>query len=604
MARATRPERPVVRVKTVNTSEGPATETTGGTDFESLQRDLERAAAERAARAAREKHATDFATLKKQLANDEKPYQFRTLTDWLIDFLTPFMIFWMMWSIVFFLLDVRFIYTETHDAPLRTFAASLILGVVALNRLIAREGSEESILYIVLLVGFTGLFTLTTTSMYGVGSVARGFLDRPGWSMLFNMAVVALLWWVTNRLVHECCVDENRTAGDVGILTGTARRIQRAIARDDSKAKPAWRGRSEKYVIEMNDLEAVDPLEWKPPEERKAKPPSPATARLPERHPGISIFYVSIPVMIIFAVGLSVLLQGGPAWVFRGHTYVAVYTVSALALLMLTSLSGLREYFRSRRIYFPRAIGVFWVGLGMVMIAMVTIGALKLPMPSNPGLVRIEQHETDYWSRGSQFRLQKEAKTFAELERQTHWLDTIGTAVLIVFAGVGAMALVRGLGAIAAMIARRRDRYPAFVVRFFNRLDAVLLRLTRLPVLPERQGRVRISADVAMSARIRNPMQGEGPGSGVNVRGYVAASYEALCALAYDLGVPRRKDQTPYEFVRAFPKALEPLREEALELTDLYVRSAYSPEILDERVLDRLRKFWYTYEKVRNRVIK
>ena len=100
-------------------------------------------------------------------------------------------------------------------------------------------------------------------------------------------------------------------------------------------------------------------------------------------------------------------------------------------------------------------------------------------------------------------------------------------------------------------------------------------------------------------------MAGEGGGgSGAQAGRYVAESYDALCALAEDLGVPRRIDQTPYEFLRAFPRELRGLRREARELTDMYVRSAYSEEPLDDKALDRLRKFWMSYERVRARYIR
>ena len=61
---------------------------------------------------------------------------------------------------------------------------------------------------------------------------------------------------------------------------------------------------------------------------------------------------------------------------------------------------------------------------------------------------------------------------------------------------------------------------------------------------------------------------------------------------------PRDTGQTPYEFIDSFPKELRTLREESEELTRLYVVAAYSPSALDDRVLDRVRKFWTTYARV------
>jgi hypothetical protein len=149
------------------------------TDFASLmsaQAEEFASLAEEAAatkRKARAPIATDFNSLKGVLGSGApKPYQRRSATDLLLDFFTPFMILIMVASVVFFLLDVRFVYTEVHDLNLRIVAFCFILGVVALNRLIARDGKDESIMYIVGLGLAIGLYTLATTTAYEVGSVA------------------------------------------------------------------------------------------------------------------------------------------------------------------------------------------------------------------------------------------------------------------------------------------------------------------------------------------------------------------------------------------------------------------------------------------------
>jgi hypothetical protein len=171
--------------------------------------------------------ATDFVSLKKDgFMAPKAPVPPRTWTDLLIDALTPILIFVMVYSVIFFLLDVRYIFTSVHDANLRVVVLFFLVGVVALNRLIARDGQAESILYFIGLAGVMFLYTLATTSSYDVGSVARGFLDQPWIATGFNTMVVVLLWWVVNRLVHECCVDENLVAGDVGMLTGVRKRFE------------------------------------------------------------------------------------------------------------------------------------------------------------------------------------------------------------------------------------------------------------------------------------------------------------------------------------------------------------------------------------------
>ena len=84
----------------------------------------------------------------------------------------------------------------------------------------------------------------------------------------------------------------------------------------------------------------------------------------------------------------------------------------------------------------------------------------------------------------------------------------------------------------------------------------------------------------------------------------VEYSYTALCALAEDLAVPRRPDQTPFEYIESFPDTLKSLKESAIELTSLYVHSAYGNGELTEKNLDAVRKFWLYYGRIRAAVIR
>ncbi len=575
-----------------------------GTDFESLMRPS--APDPPDPQKPKKEPDTSFQALKASLTDEPRGYQPRTNTDLLIDAVIPALILLMVWSLVFFLLDVRFIFDETNDQSLRMFGFSLILGVVGINRLLATDGSEEPLLYIGLFGVVTFLGSLVLTSGYDTGPIGgiSGYRLNAWGATFFNLTLVGFLWWMTNRLMHECCIDENRSAGDIGILTGTLRNFRAAVKHDaGAQVVREKRKKQQDRIFEMNEMEAFDPMEWKPPDPQ-ASSFAPPAQRLAKRHPGISIFYFSVPVLAIFALGLPVLMQGGPAWVRTGHVYVALVTFAALSLLLLTSLGGLREYFRSRRVHFPPGIVYFWLGLGGVMIFMVMFGAVALPLPGMPPMAQITEHKYDYFSRDTTFRLMSPAAAAAEAVEQSNIIETVGRVVLVVFAVFLAYAALRGIGGIAALIGRNRDLFPTFVIRFFQRLDAWLERVLKLPALPGFTRTPRISPEIATSVRHHSPLSGEGDDTRANLEYKIAASYEALCALALDLGVPRRPGQTPYEFIQAFPKALKPIEEEAYELTHLYVRAAYSTEPLDDHTLDRLRKFWIRYERLRNKIVR
>jgi hypothetical protein len=280
------------------------------------------------------------------------------------------------------------------------------------------------------------------------------------------------------------------------------------------------------------------------------------------------------------------------------------YTVAALMLLMLSSLGGLRGFFRMRRITIPGGLGPFWMGLGTFMVALVVFGAAAMPLPPNPRPAHVERHIYDPFDRAREFQLVKTDITPGEALEQMAFMRQIGRAVLAGFGLFLVYGAVRLLGAVAAAIARDRYRYPRFIVALFGFLDWVLLRLTSLPRRKERRKPIRVDRSLATSNQYVSSMADPTQARNMSVAQHIAYAYDALCALAYDIGVPREPGQTPYEFIASFPRQLGRLKEEAVELTHLHVRSAYSPEYFDERTLDRVRRFWVAYNQVRGKIVR
>jgi hypothetical protein len=570
---------------------------------------VEQEAAERA-------NATDFRSLTAGDGGAVPRTPPKTFVDSLVDISTPLLIFVMSYSVLFFLLDVRYIYTEVNDLSFRWVAFFFLVGIVASNRLLARDSTPEGFLYPIIFAGTMGLYTLSISAMYeNSSSVARNFMNDSPWiATAFNMAVVAIIWWVVNRLTHECCVDENKTAGDVGILTGTARKFQQRMRprRDDPIAAALYENESHaefayaqgKEFLPVNVIEAFDPtVGYKPRAKAKPKYNLDFSQRLSDKHPGVSILYFSVPVMILFTVGIRVVQQGGEGMVAAGYLYAGIYTVASIMLLLLTSLAGIRQYFRARMIAMPAPMGYFWIGLGMVMAAMVLMAALQLRKPELPPMAIVAEHQTDFWTRGSSFQLASAAARPMEALEQSRTVDLIGKGVLVLFGLFGLYALLNLAAAGAAWMARHRYRFPPFVGRFFDRLERFLTALTHVPTLPRIQRWPRVERTIATCSRYENSL-GRVDASSIEPAEHVAHAYEALCALAYDLGVPRGTGQTPNEFIEAFPKPLRKLKREARELTRLYVQSAYSEQPLtagDEQVV---RRFWVAYNQTRRRVLK
>ena len=653
----------------------------GPTDFQSL---LASGMEDRITKKAPE--ATDFHSLKKQMKVEPEKRIPRTTTDYLIDGLTPFMIFVMVYSIIRFLLDVRYIHLQIangdniqvmYEGMLRWVAFWFVLGVVALNRLIARDGKSESILYILGLGGAVGLYTFTTTEQ--TGSLTNSFMNQPYLATLFNIALTGFIWWVTNLLTHECCVDGNPLAGEIGFVTGTARRIQNALSSSKEALEQYEKQKQDaKNPFTSMDLKPVDPSEWEKPDAvRKVDYANAPTKRLPKRHPGISVIYVSVMAMGIFALGQRVILNGNATDMLHAHICVLTYTVSALLILMLSSLAGLRAYFQERKVQIPGGLGSFWVGLGVLMILAVVLVVIKLPMPDLPmrsQLVRPMQEppveessdmpgnlksgkdakpgdeqndrqvdqqgskKSDSSTEGSKSKQtgndksesaakdqQREQKSSSDSPKEqgassgsqakptpppitskisipdtSGVVDLVSKGVMVVLGLFLVIGILRALAALAFYFSQHHRGANNVLSRLFGWFDRFIQRVTHLPSLPSFRRRRMVSAEVSLAARYSNPLQS----GGMTPREKIEYSYTALCALAEDLAVPRLKGQTPFEYIRTFPEVLDTLREDAVDLTNLYVVSAYSTIELDERNLDTLRKFWRNFENVRRTVIR
>ncbi len=578
------------------------------TDFQSLSKNPTETFAPLVTESAPKKAPmrTDFQSLGGAKALQPKPTVPRTAADWMIDSLTPLLIFSMTAPVMLFLLNMRFVYTEVDDLSLRIFAIFFLIGIVALNRVIARNGSEESIVYIFGLFMAVALYTASGTGLYGT-AVAQNFMNTSiPMALLFNMSVVSFLWWMVNRLTHECCVDENVVAGDMGLFTSTARQFQKAMQpREKAAPKLKYRTILEEVQAPMYDLEPFDPLEVRVNKPAPKLHSATLTARLPKRHPGVSIFYFSVPVLLVFSLGLRLIQHGGEPMLRAGWIQVLVYMTSALLLLMLTSIGGLREYYRQRRITMPSGATWFWLGLGSFMTAIVIIGATRLPLPGMPPLAHVESHEYDPYSDSVRdFTIKQVDVSPDTLLKENQTMQRIGDGVLLTLALFLAYAAIKGMAGFAAFIARHRHRLPASWARFFDRLEQRLSKLTRLPAYTRRKKRIRIQRDIATCTAYTNPAGDPARIASMSINAHIEYAYEALCALAYDMGVPRELSQTPHEFLAAFPAELSGLRKEAEDLTRLYHVAAYSAMEIDPRVQDRLRRFWLNYNRIRNRVLR
>lgn len=551
------------------------------------------------------KQQTDFASLRKGMPLRPVVILNNTAADHTVNVITPFLIFVLANAVLLYLLNVRFIYTAVFDLSLRTFAVSFVLGIVALNRLIARQDSHESYLYVFGLFMAVALYTVGTTNGFEVGSVGRNFLNENIWAaLLFNMSVVIGIWWMVNRLTHDCCVDESAVAGDIGIFTATAAKMRSTLQRMAADPVPSREERMRAADVNeaWHNISAFDPTEQGP---WKAVHQGPAvrdySSRLPARHPGMALFYFSVPVMLVFTLGLRVIQNAGMPAVRMGGYYMATYTFCVLFLLSLTCLRQLRAYFNIRGVAMPAPLSWLWMGLSFVMVVLILWLASRLPKPALPPAVYTGEQQVHVYGQisGRMQVLEVTPPTLSALE-QVQFLERLEMAAWVIILGVMLYAVLKGIGYLVRLASANKEGLSPALSWLITALAWLLFKLW--PALfrwtfPKR--RIRIQRSIALSSRYNNPLAKPGGGQ-MSTREHIAYAYDALRALATDIGAPPKASQTPYEFLANYPEGLSSMREEAEEIIRLYVVAAYSTEKMNMRIEDRLRKFWYAFRAARN----
>jgi len=258
--------------------------------------------------------------------------------DWFVDLLIPVGLIGLLGSLLYFLLDVRRVLVAGGFQSLRFASFAFLFAVVFTERIRVRAGRGWA-LFLSLLVAGSILFYTTSLTLYTGGLVGGRSLAL---ALVANYALVAFVWWAARRLTSECTidpdVDEARGEGVLGAL---------------------FRPRT------------------------LATPTDPALRQLQQRHhPGVSVITFSLLALLFFGLGQRILVGGSPETLRNAFWCMVAYLFFALALLALTSLSGLRLYLRKRQVTLPRALPSLWLGLSFLVVAAILFLAWLPPKPS------------------------------------------------------------------------------------------------------------------------------------------------------------------------------------------------------------------------------
>jgi len=100
------------------------------------------------------------------------------------------------------------------------------------------------------------------------------------------------------------------------------------------------------------------------------------------RHPGRLVMLFGLGALVVFGFTQRLLAAGGDEAMRRGFYWMAGYAFCSLAVLALTSLSGLRIYVKKRGVTLSRGVAPLWISLSALMIACILLVAALIPRTS------------------------------------------------------------------------------------------------------------------------------------------------------------------------------------------------------------------------------
>lgn len=273
----------------------------------------------------------------------------RTFADYLVIGISPVLIMLLVGSLCFFLIEV--FYRGGAVGSVRWVMFWFVLAVVLVARIGIEKSSGHAFVYGLGLAVATWLYLVRIHPAFIVGAI-----------------LLALVWWCSHKLTWDCTlIDEDEDASGGGLMqsAGDLKQLPRFRNKTEEKAAPAGK-------------------------EKKAK-----TQAAPHP-PGLWVVWFSVAAIPLFGIGQMLLPGGDQAARHAGFVWLFVYVSAALGLLLTTSFLGLRRYLRQRYLVMPGFIAFGWIRFGVMLAALVLIGALLLPRPGATAAWRTLGYQIDY----------------------------------------------------------------------------------------------------------------------------------------------------------------------------------------------------------------
>ena len=264
----------------------------------------------------------------------------KTILDYLIIAVCPILIGLMAGSLAFFLLECT--YVGRHEERAQWIVGCFVVATVGIARISMELGKARAILYGSLLA-FEVFYVINEID--------------PGASTVI-LLIIVVTWFGIHKLTWNCTlIDEQEEDVGRGLLEPETPEEARNEDDPTSRKPSLWRRwLSWSYLWGLITE----------PEGRK-------------HPPGAWIIYFAIIAVPIFTLAQWMI---PPEEQEAATKYVTVYLLSAMGLLLATSLLGLRRYLRRRRAVMYKTMAVSWLTLGGILIVVCMSVAMILPRPT------------------------------------------------------------------------------------------------------------------------------------------------------------------------------------------------------------------------------
>lgn len=292
-----------------------------------------------------------------------------SVADYAVTALSPVLIMLMVGSLVFFLVEA--LYAGKYSGKLLYTLFFFVFGAVLVARISIQADAARASVYGLLLGVVTYIAILSYVEYPG-----GGWLASFGW--LVNLGLMVLIWFCAHKLTWDCThIDEKRKGAGRGLLSAAGLDADRGSGKPDRPPsggrQPPESSRTKKKKKPRPDSRLWGWIE-KYQKHREQRRTAPHT-------PGVWVIYFALAALPLFALGQSLIDPGDDKRRQATFLQMLVYVGSALALLVTTSLLGLRRYLRQRKARIPGTMTASWLGFGaVVIVAFLVLGAL-LPRP-------------------------------------------------------------------------------------------------------------------------------------------------------------------------------------------------------------------------------